>query len=337
MAPLIPQLTVVTAGKETTWGTGVTATYKMMDVIDAPQPDPGAKFVKIPTIRGGISSLAYITARASEMPPTSSWKHVATYQDICYHLESLTGVISPTGSGPYVRAGAAPLTGVVSAPRMQTIYTSNLDSTDGFFYKYTGCQASKIALSVKSMDYATLTVDRLASRVASADATTAATGTLTDRSVVPIMGNDMLLYLDDVGDTIGTTAIAPAGYEYNLEIDSGRKLDGQLGSPYGVQVIEGDWTGKLSMKLIWTASSKAYVDAMFGTATTFQKQVRAKFTTGSTAIAQFDFSGNAVKSAKINEGSNETVVVTIELEQLYNSTLGNWFKFSNTNSVATLV
>lgn len=337
MAPLIPGLTVVTAAKETTWGTGVTATVKLMDVMDAPAPDAGAKFVAIRSIRGGISSNAYIKAKASEMPPTASWKHFGTYEDISYHLESLMGDVSPSGAGPYVRAGAAPLTAVVAAPRMQTIYVSNLDSTDGFFYKYLGAQASKINISCKSMDYMQMTVDRLASRVVTSDATDAATGTLTDRTVTPILGNDMTLFLDDVGGTIGTTGITPAGYEYSIEIDSGRKLDGQLGSPYGLQVIEGDWSGKCSLKLIWSASSKAYVDATFGTSTVFQKQIRIKHTTGSTKIAQFDFSGSMPASVKINEGANETVVVSMDFEQIYNSTLGNWFKYSNTNGVATLV
>lgn len=337
MAPLIPQLSWITAAKETTWGTGVTATVKWMDVMDAPVPDAGAKFVAIPSIRGGISKNAYIKAKASEIPPSASWKHFGTYEDISYHLESLMGVVSPTGAGPYVRAGGVPLTAVVATPRVQTVYVSNLDSTDGFFYKYLGCQASKIAIACKSMDYMTMTVDRLASRVTAADATTAATGTLTDRTVSPILGNDMTLFMDAVGGTIGTTAVSPAGYEYSLEVDSGRKVDGQLGSPYGVQIIEGDWSGKLSLKLIWTASSKAYVDATFGTSTVFQKQVRIKHTTGSSQIAQFDFSGSTPASIKINEGANETVVVSIDFEQIYNSTLGSWLKYSNTNSTATLV
>lgn len=336
MAPLIPTLGWITAGKETTFGTAVTATYKMMDVLEAPSFDPGATFVKIPSIRGSLAKSSYIVARSKEMPPAFSWKHLCTYEDISYHLETLFGTISPTGSNPYVRAGNAPLT-AVPTNRMQTIHLANLDGTDGFFYKHVSTIGKKIALSVKSNDYATLTVDRISKQVVASDATAAATGSLGDRTVTPIMGNDMLLYIDAVGGTIGTTAITPAGYEASFEVESNRVQDMQLGGVAPVQHIEGqEWTGKLSLKLIWSSSSKAYVDAMFGSATAFQKQVRLKFTTGSSAIAQFDFAGTALNGAVINEGANETVVATLNFENTYNSALGNWFKFSTTNAVATL-
>lgn len=336
MAPLVPSLSLVTVGKETTFGTAVTATVKWMDVLEAPTFDPGASFVRIPSIRGSLAKSGYIVARAKEMPPAFSWKHLATYEDISYHLETLFGTISPTGTNPYVRAGQAPLTSVPTS-RMQTIHLANLDGTDGFFYKHVSTIGKKIAFSVKSNDYATLTVDRISQKVIASDATAAATGSLNDRTVSAIMGNDMLLYIDAVGGTIGTTAITPAGYEASWEVESNRVQDMQLGGTTPVQHIEGqEWTGKLSLKLIWSSSSKAYVDALFGTTTAFTKQVRLKFTTGSSAIAQFDFAGTVLNGAQINEGANETVVATLNFENTYNSALGNWFKFSTTNAVATL-
>jgi len=338
MAPLIPNLSVVTAGKETTWGTGVTATYKLMDVIDAPVVDPGAKYITIPSIRGSLAKGAYLSARASEIPPAFTWKHIATYQDISYHLEQMFGEVTPSGAGPYVRTASAPLTAVVATPRKQTMYVSNLDSTDGFFYRHLGCIGKSITISAKTGDMVTMDVERLCQSVASTTATPAATGTLTDRTVTPIMGNDMTLFMDSLGGTAGTTAITPAGYEMSLKLESNRVLDQQLGGPSAVTWIEGaEWDGKLDLTLFWNAANKAFVDATFGTATVFQKLVRVKFTTGSTAIFQFDMGGSQLTSVKINEAGNNTVVVKLSLENAYSSSLSNWFTYSNTNSVSTLV
>lgn len=327
---------IITAATESTWGTGVTATVKYMTVSEAPTVNPGRTSIKIPSIRGSLAKSAYVSAVSSEVPPNPTFKHWLSYQDTPYLLEPLTGTISPTGANPYVRAGAAPLT-TVASPRKQTLYLSNLDGTDGYFYKYLGCIGKKITITAKTGEAVMADVEYIAQKAAAADATTAATGSLNDRTVDPIMADHLLLYMDAIGGTVGTTAISPPGYELSLTIESNRSLDRQMGSIYATNWIEGqDWTGTLALKLIWSASSKAYVDAMFGSTTVFQKLFRLKFTTGSSAIQQFDFGGEQLQTPAINEGSNETVVVSMNLAQTYSSSLGNWFKHSNTNAVATL-
>lgn len=336
MAPLKTDNSIVTVATESAWGTGVTATVKYMSVTEAPTINPGRTSVKIPSIRGGLAKSSYVSAVATEVPPAFTFKHFLTYQDTPYLLEPLTGTISPTGSNPYVRAGNAPTTAIAS-PRKQTIYVSNLDGTDGFFYKYLGAIGKKITITAKTGEVVMADVEYLAKQASAADATTAATGSLNDRTVDPIMADHLLLYMDAIGGTVGTTAISPPGYEMSLTIESNRSLDRQMGSVYANNWIEGeDWQGTLALKLIWSASSKAYVDAMFGSTTVFQKLFRMKFTTGSSAIQQFDFGGEQLQSASINEGANETVVVSLNLAQTTSSTLGNWFKHSNTNAVATL-
>lgn len=336
MAPLKTDSSIITVGTESTWGTGVTATAKLMSVTEAPTVNPGRTSVKIPSIRGGLAKSSYISAVATEVPPAFTLKHFLTYQDTPYLLEPLTGTISPTGSNPYVRAGNAPTTAIAS-PRRQTIYVSNLDGTDGFFYKYLGCIGKKITITAKTGEVVMADMEYLSKQVAPADATTAATGSLSDRTVDPIMADHLLLYMDAIGGTVGTTNISPPGYEMTMTVESNRSLDKQMGSVYANNWVEGqNWTGTLALKLIWSASSKAYVDAMFGSTTVFQKLFRMKFTTGSSAIQQFDFGGEQLQSASINEGANETVVVSLNLSQTTSSTLGNWFKHSNTNAVATL-
>jgi len=327
---------IITVGTESTWGTGVTATVKYMSVTESPVVNPGRTSIKLPSIRGSLAKSAYVSAVASEVPPNPTFKHWLSYQDTPYLLEPLTGTISPTGANPYVRAGQAPLS-AIATPRIQSIYVSNLDGTDGFFYRYLGCIGKKITISGKTGEAVMADVEYIAKQAASTTSTPAATGSLSDRTVDPIMGDHMTLFMDAIGGTVGTTAISPPGYEFTLTIDSNRSLDRQMGSLYASNWLEGqDWTGTLSLKLIWSASSKAYVDAMFGSSTVYQKLFRLKFTTGSSAIQQFDFGGEQLQTPAINEGSNETVVVSLNLTQTYSSTLGNWFKHSNTNAVATL-
>jgi len=336
MAPLKTDQSIVTIATESTWGTGVTATAKLMTVTESPTVNPGRTSTKLKSIRGSLAASAYVSAVVSEVPPNFTFKHWLSYQDTPYLLEPLTGTISPTGANPYVRAGNAPLT-AIATPRKQTIYVSNLDSTDGYFYKYLGAIGKKITITAKTGEAVMADVEYIAKQVAAADATTAATGSLNDRSVDPIMADHLLLYMDAIGGTIGTTAISPPGYELSMTIDSNRTLDKQMGSVFASNWIEGqDWSGNLTLKLIWSASSKAYVDAMFGSTTVFQKLFRLKFTTGSSAIQQFDFGGEQLQTPAINEGANETVVVTLNLDKTYSSTLGNWFKHSNTNAVSTL-
>lgn len=336
MAPLKTDNSIVTAATESTWGTAVTATVKYMTVTEAPTVNPGRTSVKIPSIRGSLAKNAYVAAVATEVPPAFTFKHFLTYEDAPYLLEPLTDTISPSGAGPYVRAGNAPLT-AIATPRKQSIYVSNLDSTDGFFYKYTGCIGKKLTITAKTGEVVMADMEYLAKQVSASDATGAATGSLSDRSVTPIMADQLLLYMDAIGGTIGSSAISPPGYELSLTVESNRSLDRQMGSVYANNWVEGqDWTGTLALKLIWSASSKAYVDAMFGSTTVFQKLFRLKFTTGVNAIQQFDFGGEQLQTPAINEGANETVVVSMNLTQTYSSSLGNWLKHSNTSSVATL-
>lgn len=325
MAGNLSGLQTVQAGKETVWGTSVTATTKLMGVEEIKiESQGGAALLK--EMRGSLAP-AFSAIRKINFGK-ASMKGFATYEDLCYYLESLLGDVTPSGAGPYVRAGAAPLT-AVATNRMMTLYDGQ--STD--VYKLLGAVVNKLVISGKTGEEWKFAADLIGKQK-----TTGALAVLSDRTVTPIEGGDTLLYIDAWGGTIGTTAIATLATAFELSIDLGTAVRHYLGSllpgRYRQKKAEpGSVTLKLSLE--FDATSKAYLDSFLTYAAVLQHQVRIKGTTGASAIAQLDFAGTIVGEPAMSE---EDGVITLDLnyQGTYNSGLANYFKYSITNGVAVL-
>lgn len=320
----LKDLLQVQVGKQTVIATAVAATAKLMGVTDC-QFTPINDALRLKEIRGSLAP-SY-NAVLTKIGATGKLSLYGSYQDINYAIESLLGTITPSGANPYIRAVTAPV-GTVPVPRIQTLIWG--DGTN--CYKATGMLITKITLKGASNAPLMLDCDWIAYSV-----TPGTLAGLSDRTITVAMSQDALLYVDAWGGTIGTTALTAIAWDFTLEIDSKRALDWFLGALGPGNYHEGtDYDGSLDLNLELQTGSKAFLDEMIGGTVVHQRQVRIKFTTGATAITQLDFAGSAEKAPAIFDYRDGVVGIKVSYGATYNTTLANWFAYSNTNAVATL-
>jgi len=322
---MITELLRVQVGKETTWGTGVTDSAKLMGVSDI-NLQPGVAAKRFKELRGNLAP-AHLAA-LTKVAPQGSMSQIATYEDICYLLEAMCGVATPSGAGPYVRTGGAPTTVAVATPRFMTAFYD--DPGGAGTYKAAGVIPSKLTISGKQSEEMMLKADLLAKQI-----TTGSPASLSDRSVSVVMGSDTKLYVDAWGGTIGTTEMATMSYSYELMLDAQRVLKHYLGALTPGRYVERKWDGELKMMLEFNATSKAFLDALIAPAL-FQKQVRIKATSDANHIVQLDFAGTAEDTPALFTDDDGVSTLEFTLKGTYHSTLANWFAYSVTNQVSAL-
>jgi hypothetical protein len=316
----------VQVGTESTWGTAVTPTAKLMGVQNFAL-DPGIK-AKVFHDRRGSLAPGYLEALES-IEPAAPLELLVTYEDICYILDNLLGQASPSGAGPYTRNYAGPV-GAVPSPRILTWLYG--DATN--CYKLAGGLISKLTLKGETGAPMMATADLIGK-----DVTAGTKASLSDRAVSVAMGDHMAIYVDAWGGTIGTTLLNAASWNYELTIDSKRKVDMYFGALAGQSYHEDDgangWDVMLKLKLEFNAALKAQYDALISQAAVYQKQVRLKSTSG-TKVLQFDFAGTSEESPRFGDDRNGVLIFETALKGEYCPALGNYFKAQSINSVSSL-
>lgn len=317
----------VQVAKQSAWSTAVTPyTAKLMGVQEI-TVDPGLKGTVFHDRRGSLAP-GYITA-LTEFMPTGKATILGLYEDIAYWLDGLLGEATPSGAGPYTRNYAGPIAAVPS-PRMQTMAYG--DATN--CYKLTGMLPSKLVL--KGEDGAPLMIE------ADIFAQLFDAGTLaglSDRTVIVGMGDHVTVFVDAWGGTIGTTALTPSSWAFELTLDSKRQPDQYFGSLAAGSYHEADgaegWDATLKLSLEFNTATKAQYDAMIAQAGIYQRQVRVKYTSG-TSVMQFDFAGSSEETPSFGEDRGGVLFFDAMLRGTYNPTLGNYFKAQSVNGVAVL-
>jgi len=319
------QLLEIQVGKETTWGTPVTPTAKLMGVVEPAKLTAGVKTLNLPEQRG--SHAIHYNSVLSEVRGSGSLPNMyVTYEDVCYLLDCLFGQATPSGVGPYVYDYAAPLTSNPS-PRILTLMSGGPDGV----YQLAGGLINQLVISGESGQPLKMSADFIGQDVA--------TGTLaglSDRTVNIAMGDHVVLYIDAFGGTIGTTAISTIFYSFELAIKNERSTKLGLGALTPSGYREHGWSGTLKMTLEFDATSKAYLDAIVGASAVFQKLVRIKSTLDANHVLQLDFAGTMLDSPEIFTDKDGTITVDINLEDTYESTFANWCKAQVTNQVSAL-
>jgi hypothetical protein len=313
-------------GKETTWGTPVTATALLMGMQDSSYLQADNRSEIYPDIRGSLAP-AYL-AGLEQIAGKGEYEMIATFEDICYIFDGAFGDTSPTGTGPYVRAYTAPLTTAVT-PRMMTWIYGNTQ-TGGGIYKLEGGLVNSFTLKGATGKPTMISGDLIGQTV-----TTGAFAALSDRVVEVIMGQPWNVYYDAVGGTIGTTALTVTAVAFELAVNCNRVLVWSLDSltPDGYE--QNPWDGTLKLTLRMNASAKTEVDAIVAQSAVYQKQVRLKQTSG-TKIFQVDFAGTLKEPPKLYDDEDGVLTVELELDGTYNAALANWLAASVTNSVSAL-
>ena len=320
-------LTKWQVGTESQWGTSVTATAKLMGMQDGAAIQADNRSNIYPDVRDSLAPayLAGIEQRAGK----GTYDMLATFEDVLYIFDNAFGQASPTGTGPYVRAYAAPL-GTAPSPRILTFIHGN-SQTGGGIYKLEGGLVNSIKLSGATGKPTMLSGDLIGKDVA-----TGAFAALSDRTVEVIMGQPWVVYYDAWAGTIGTTQLTTTAVAFDLTVNLNRKLVWSLDSLTPDTYEHNPWDGKLSLTLRFNATAKTEVDTIVAQTTVYQRQIRLKQTSG-TKIFQVDFAGTLLAPPQTYDDQDGVLTVKLEFDGTYNSALANWLAASVTNSVTTVV
>lgn len=309
---------VVALGKETTWGTPVAATARLMGLVEAAfRPVPVTEV--LPDLgRYSPSPNALLLA----MSAAGSITIYGTYEDLPYILDGIFGEASPSGSGPYVYAYTAPIASAATPKKYSIEYGAS-----GAAYVISGGLMQTLRIAGAAAGYWEVSTDILGETLA-----TVSLASLSDRAVNPIRMADTLLKIDAVDGTVGSTA-GGSLISFELNVDTARHLKQFAGSLTPTDHGESKWSGTLQTVLEWNSTSKAYLDALF--TAKVQKQIEIEATSGSN-VATLQFAGTLMGEPELWGDRDGNMIIELNWEGTFNSALGNWLKASVTNGVDAL-
>lgn len=315
-------------GKEVTPFTPVAATARLAELDDMPKVTYDGDSELLMDQAGSMSPGAVAVFNGALC--AVSFGGVATYQDLPFHMDALFGVATPTGANPYVYSYAGPLS-TLPTLRRNTIEIGDAIS-GGPNYKFTGALLNKFSLETKPREPVKYTAEYLAGQM-----TTVTLAALSNRTQSPLHNSHLAggIFLDTWAGTLGSTALTATAQEFKIDFDAKRQLAFLAGdlfpTDHDEDVIDVTFSGVLK----FNATSKALVDEAIGSAIS-QRQLRLKFTTGASAIAQFDLPLLVTPKFDLWSERNATIMVGIDGKAMYHSTVANYCKVAVTNAVATL-
>lgn len=321
-----PALDNIQIGTQTAFITAVTPTAKLGGVQKC-EITAEIEGENLPDKRASAGTYNAAPLKRRGTAKLSGWM---TYEDAPYWLDNLMGQASPSGGGPYVRDYIGML-GTIPARRILTIVKGQA-SPVAHVYSLAGAFLKKATFKIESNKPLMYDFEFGGYLVG-----TQALAALSDRTQTPITAPQGLLYIDAVGGTIGSTAITTTWFSAEISIDTKADSYGGIGTldAQNYRETPDKWEVKTKYMLELDSVSLALYNANIAT-TLAQRQMRIKFTTGSSQILQFDLAGSLL-SAPSTIGDKDGVS-TLEFEQtdLYNTALGNYLKASSTNSTAVM-
>ena len=318
-----PELIQVQAGKQTVRATAVTPTVKRMGVTSF-DLTPMVESIGHPSQRGSLApaydeDLQKVECEANE-------EGEVTFEDVDYLLDSMMDIATPSGSGPYTKAYAAPLS-ADPTPRIQTLVTGHGSNV----YKGTGMVMDELTFSFAKNEPMKYSCHYFGTGIS-----TATLAALNDRTLNYVMGQHVALYIDAFGGTIGSTAFTDAFFSGELNLKANRENYFSLGQLGPKGYTNPKWEATLKLTLEFAAASKAYFDAIIGASAVLKKLIRVKATKGTNEL-QFDFAGFTPSAPEAFTDEDGIVTVELEFSGLYESTFANYFKAKTINGVETLV
>ncbi len=319
-------LLLIQSGLESTWGTNVASTVKLMGMTDL-ELDPGVEQKPLPDQRGSLAPGH--ESQITMIAPKGSYGGWASYEDIHYWLEGMVGAVAPSGGGPYTRAGAAPLAAQITG-RAQTLVYGGPEG----IYGINGALPTTFVFEVNTSEEAKFSGDLIGK-----DRVIDTLDALSDRVVTPIMADHVKIYLDAVGGTIGATEMAALGFSVELTVEANRSGKHHLSALTASGVRGPRWSGALKAVLELDATIvNPLMDELFtvkASIANFEKQVRIACISGTDTLL-LDFAG--FQEAAPVAFTDEDGIVTVELNLTgkYNAALANWFKYTGDNDVSAL-
>ena len=319
-------LTQWQVGTESTWGTPVTATAKLMGMQDSAYLQSDNRSEIYPDIRNSLQP-GYLDG-LEQIAGKGEFESLLTFEDAPYWFDNACGQATPSGTGPYTRDYGAPVA-TAPTPRILTCFHGNTQ-TGGGVYRLEGGLVNSINIEGATGKPTMISGDLIGQKVS-----VGTFAALSDRTVEVVMGQPWLLYIDAAAGTIGSTQVATTGVAFELKVNMNRVLTWSMDSlePDGYE--EGVWDGELTLTLRMNATAKTEVDALVGQSAAVHKQIRLKQTSG-TKVCQLDFAGTVKELPKTYDDEDGILTVEVTYAGRYNAALANFFKAQVVNGVQTL-
>jgi hypothetical protein len=323
---------VLQRGLQTAFGTAnATATAKLQSVGSFALT-PELQTRSLSQLRGTLAP-AHQTALDMYMSNATFEVPDETFEDINYWFESLFSSAAPSGSGPYVRAYAAPTT-AEAAPKFMTLQ-----------YGQTGkvWQMNDASIANLTLSGANNTGIQVGGSLIGGKAITGALASLTDRtSLTRITGCQAALAIDAWGTAVGTTAVADSAFSWELTINPNRQYRAYLGSCTPTAWNDQPWTGQLRLSLELNDTTDNYIEAILAAASTIlERQIQIQYTNSAEAAAlrtlTIQFAGHTLAAPQLFQDRNGVTTYDLVFEGVYNPTMANWLKVETKSGAATLV
>ena len=253
-----------------------------------------------------------------------------TFEDVNYWLEALFGTASPTGTGPYVRAYAAPTTAAIT-PHFMTLQWGQ---ADGVFQLQ---DASVASLTLSGADN---TGVQVGGSIVAGKVIPGTLASLLDRTAVTRMSGCMASVAIETWTGSAFAPLASSAFSWELSINSNREYRGYLGDCTPTAYHDQKWNGQLRLSLELNGTTDDYLIAMLGASSSIlEKQVRIKYSTGSGASLRsmtITFAGHSMQAPEFFQNRNGVVTYDLVLDGVYNPTLANWLKIETASETAVL-
>jgi hypothetical protein len=253
-----------------------------------------------------------------------------TFEDVNYWLEALFGTASPTGTGPYVRAYAAPTTAAIT-PHFMTLQWGQ---ANGVFQLQ---DASVASLTLSGADN---TGVQVGGSIVAGKVIPGTLASLLDRTAVTRMSGCMASVAIETWTGSAFTPLASSAFSWELSINSNREYRSYLGNCTPTAYHDQKWNGQLRLSLELNGTTDDYLIAMLGASSAIlEKQVRIKYSTGSGASLRsmtITFAGHSMQAPELFQNRNGVVTYDLVLDGVYNPTLANWLKIETASETAVL-
>ena len=253
-----------------------------------------------------------------------------TFEDVNYWLEALFGTASPTGSDPYVRAYAAPLTSAVT-PKFMTLQWGQ---TNGVFQIQ---DASVASLTLSGADNTGIQVG---GSIIGGKVIPGTLASLLDRTAVTRMSGCMASVAIETWTGSAFTPLASSAFSWELSINSNREYRGYLGDCTPTAYHDQKWNGQLRLSLELNGTTDDYLIAMLGASSAIlEKQVRITYKTGTGSGERsmaITFAGHSMQAPELFPDRNGVITYDLVLDGVYNPTLANWLKIETKSETASL-
>lgn len=310
-------------GWETTFGTPVTPTVKLLGVGDI-SFTPNNETKRFPDLRGSMAP-AYKGALVRKAG-AGKISGVLYHETLAYILVNMFGSVAATGTGPYVYAYNAPLTTVPTRKPWTIVY----GTSGGTIERVTSALITSLTIKQQAFQECTFDLEF--------EAQVQDTGTLaalTDLTPTIITGDQWTVALDLVGGTMGATAITTSSMGFTLKISSPVTLEPRLGALTSANYSQKGWDAALDAELALDAVGKAQYQAVIDAAALLEQQVELKATSG-TVISKLQFAGGYKHNPEGIGDTDGVQSVKLGWEAIYNTTFGNYMKVNLTNGLTTI-